>query len=111
MITIDMSEIKEERNYLTDFLKTRIQVSIAVKGESLILDARKEKLLTMSIKAFVKRFLHQRGLSEAYRVIEEREVSSELPNVNIRKSEGLGIKEQNLHHMTHYLISFHIVHN
>jgi hypothetical protein len=69
-----MSEIKEERNYLTDFLKTRIQVSIAVKGESLVLDAEEEKLLTKNVKVFVKRFLHQRGLSEAYRVIEEREV-------------------------------------
>ena len=69
-----MSEIKEERDYLSDFLKSRIRVSIAVKGESLVLDAGEEKLLTKSVKAFVKRFLHQRGLIEAYRVIEEREV-------------------------------------
>ncbi len=69
-----MSEMKEERDYLSDFLESRIRVSIAVKGESLVLDVGEEKLLTKSVKAFVKRFLHQRGLSEAYRVIEEGEV-------------------------------------
>ena len=74
MIAIDLSEIKEERDYLTDFLKSKIRGSVAVRGESLVLDAGEEKLLVKNVKTFVKRFLHQRGLSEAYRVIEEGDV-------------------------------------
>jgi len=40
----------------------------------LVIDSEEEKLSSRDIKAFVKRFLHHRGLSEAYRVIEENEI-------------------------------------
>lgn len=40
----------------------------------MVIDSEEEKLSSRDIKAFVKRFLHHRGLSEAYRVIEENEI-------------------------------------
>lgn len=75
MIIIDFSEIKNEKGNLSDFLKSKIQVSIAVNGDSLVLDAGEEKLPKRSVKILLKKFLHQRGLEEAYRVIQEKEVA------------------------------------
>ena len=74
MITIDVSELESEGSHLSDFLKSRIRVSITFEGSVLVIDSGEEKLSSRDVKAFVKRFLHHRGLSEAYRVVEENEV-------------------------------------
>ena len=74
MIIIEISEINNEKSNLSNFLKSTIQVSIAVKGDSLVLDAGKEKLPTSSVKRLLKKFLHQRGLEDTYRVIKEKEI-------------------------------------
>ena len=74
MITIDVSELESEGSHLSDFLKSRIRASITFEDSVLVVDSEEEKLSSRDIKAFVKRFLHHRGLSEAYRVIEENEI-------------------------------------
>lgn len=75
MITIDLSQIKNEKGSLSDFLKSKIQVIITVKGDSLVLDTGEDKLPIKSVKMLLKKFLHQKGLEETYRVIEEKEVA------------------------------------
>ena len=74
MITVDTSELERERNSLSDFLKSKIKVSITAKGKVLVLDSGEETLSSISIKTLVKRFLHHKGLSEVYRVTEEKRV-------------------------------------
>jgi len=74
LITIDVSELESEGSHLSDFLKSRIRASITFEDSVLVVDSEEEKLSSRDIKAFVKRFLHHRGLSEAYRVIEENEI-------------------------------------
>ena len=72
LISIDTGELGSERNSLSDFLKSKIQASITAKGKVLILDSGEETLSSRNIKTLVKRFLHHKGLSEVYRVTEEK---------------------------------------
>jgi hypothetical protein len=74
MISIEVHEINNEQRALSNFLKSAIQVSVAVKGNALVLDTGQEKLPTRSVKTLVKKFLHQRGLEDTYRVIKEKEI-------------------------------------
>jgi len=74
LITIDVSELENEGSHLSDFLESKIRASITFEGRVLVIDSEEEKLSSRDVKSFVKRFLHHRGLLEAYRVIEENEV-------------------------------------
>lgn len=38
IITIDLNQVRNEKNNLSDFLKSKIQVIITINGDSLILD-------------------------------------------------------------------------
>lgn len=107
MITIDISELKSERDNLSNFLKLKLRASIIVRDRSLVINSE-EVLSSRDVKAFVKRFLHHRGLSEIYRVIEEKKLS-ELLYEKLWENERLRRREQNLHRMTRCLISFQIV--
>jgi hypothetical protein len=74
MTVIELREINNETRPLSNFLKSAIQVSVAVKGNALVLDTGQEKLSTRSVKTLVKKFLHQQGLEDTYRVIKEKEI-------------------------------------
>ncbi|MDQ1280499.1 MAG: hypothetical protein QG670_1762 [Thermoproteota archaeon] len=74
LITIDISELENGRNGLSDFLRSRIHASITIKGKTLFLDLSEEKLSPRDVKTLVKSFLHREGLSEIYKVNEEKEV-------------------------------------
>jgi len=74
LITIDTSELESERNSLSDFLKLKIRASITAKGKVLVLDLGEEMLSSRNIKTLVKRFLYHKGLSQVYRVTEEKGV-------------------------------------
>lgn len=67
-----MSELKNERGRLSDFLKLKLRASIVVKGKILVVGSE-ERLSPKDVKTCVKRFLYHRGLSENYRVIKEHE--------------------------------------
>ena len=99
MITIDASELGSRRSDLADFLKSKTRAQVTSKGGSLILDLGEETASPRGVKMLVKRFLHQRGLSESYRVLEERRVvritklrSKEKPST---KNRGTGASSYN----------------
>lgn len=73
MITIDLSHIKNEKDTLSDFLRSKIWVVITVNGDSLTLDTGKEEPPVRSVKKLLKKFLRQRGLEDRYGVIEKKE--------------------------------------
>ena len=73
MITIDLSQIKNEKGNLSDFLRSKIQVIITVNGDSLVLDTGKEEPSIKSVKILLKKFLRQRGLEDRYGVVEKKE--------------------------------------
>lgn len=73
MITIDLSQIKNEKDNLSEFLKSRIQVTITVSEDSLILETGEEEPPVKSMKTLLKKFLRHRGLEDRYSVIEKKE--------------------------------------
>ena len=74
MITIDVSEMKDERDRLAEFLRTKLSAPVEVKGKTLILKPVSPVSTAGDLKTLVKRFLHQRGLSESCRVTLEGDV-------------------------------------
>jgi hypothetical protein len=91
LITIDISELKSERDDLSEFLKSKLQASIITKDKMLVITSE-ERLSIKNVKEYVKRFFHHRGLSEIYRVIEEKDVIriTERKKVGKRKPEKKG---------------------
>ncbi len=87
-----MSEIKDERVNLFEFLKSKTKASITAKSKELIMEFGEGELSGRNLKTTVKRFLHQRGLSEAYRVTEESNIIriSKRKHMEPRKVENKG---------------------
>jgi len=81
MITIDVSEMKDERDRLAIFLKSEHNLQVEAKGKSLVIQSGARALTSGDMKALVKRFLHRNGMSEDYRVT----VEGELLRVTKRK--------------------------
>ena len=73
MITIDVSELRNECDELSEFLKSKLQASIIIKDTMLVITPE-ETLSIKDAKEYVKRFLHYKGLSEICKVTEEKEV-------------------------------------
>ena len=92
MITIDVSEIKDERFNLFEFLKSKIKASIAIKRKELIIEFGEDDLSHRNLKTIVKRFLHHKGLSEDHRVTEENNIISisKRKHIESRKIEKKG---------------------
>ena len=59
MMMIDVSELENEANNLTDFLKSKIPAAITLEKNMLAIDVGEETLSPEKVKAFVKRFLYQ----------------------------------------------------
>jgi hypothetical protein len=91
LITIDIGELKSERDDLSEFLKSKLRASIITKENILVINSEKV-FSSKDAKTFVKRFLHHKGLSKNYRVIEEKELVriTERKNVGKRKAEKKG---------------------
>ena len=86
MITIDIGELKNERDELSEFFKSKLRASIIAKDKMLVITSE-ETLSAKDVKEHVKRFLHQKGLSEIYRVIEEKEVLRIIERKKVRKQK------------------------
>ena len=83
---IDMGELKSERDGLSEFLKSKFQASIIAEDKMLVITSE-ETLSTKNMKEYIKRFLHYKGLTEIYRVIEEKEVIKITKHKKVRKQK------------------------
>lgn len=92
MLTIDMSDLEKEIHDLSAFIESKTQVSISARGKTLVVDSAKETLSPRDAKTFVKQFLHDKGLSESFRVTEEHGVVriSRRKHLNKRKAQKRG---------------------
>lgn len=72
MISIDLSGLENERNDLLKFLESKTKSSITIKGRLLLFEPGEKTLSPGEIKTLVKRFLHHKGLSDSFRVTEEK---------------------------------------
>jgi len=91
LISVNVGELEGERQSLSAFLKSELQVSVTVKSKVLILDSKEKKVLPREVKTLVKRFLNHKGLSGNYRVTEEHDV------VRIAKHEHRASKPREKH--------------
>ena len=67
LISVDISELENERRSLSIFLKSKIHVPIAVKDKMLVLDSKEKTVTSKDVKTRVKQFLYRKGLSETYK--------------------------------------------
>jgi hypothetical protein len=93
LITIDISELRSELDDLSEFLKIKLQASVITKDNILVINSEKA-LSSKDAKTFIKWFLHHKGLSKNFRVIEEKETIKivERKIMRKRKAEKKGIE-------------------
>ena len=72
MISIDMSDLDHEIENLSAFIELKTVAAGTRKGKTLVVDDSAPSMKDM--RTLIKRFLHQKGLSESYRVTEEKGV-------------------------------------
>ena len=93
MITINVKDLKEESRSLSEYLRSEIPGQMDAKGGNLLLEPKEKVTSTKAVKMLVKRFLHRKGLSEVYRVTEERNVIriTKRKNRQNRSAERKGV--------------------
>ena len=75
MISIDMSDLDHEIENLSAFIELKTVAAGTRKGKTLVVVAEDDSAPSMrDLRTLIKRFLHQKGLSESYRVTEEKGV-------------------------------------
>lgn len=73
LISIDVDELKDEVNALQGFLQDKLSVEVKVEGKIMNLGAEEEKLSRSRVKDYVERFFHRKGLSDAYKVMNDKD--------------------------------------
>ena len=73
LITIDISEFTEELKDLLEFIKKKLAVDVKVEDKNMMLDSGEEHLSRGTVKDYLARFLHRRGLESQYRVRSEKD--------------------------------------
>jgi hypothetical protein len=75
LISIDMSDLDHEIENLSGFIESKTVAATQRKGKKLFVVSDDDSAPSMSdLRTLIKRFLHQKGLSESYRVTEEKGV-------------------------------------
>jgi hypothetical protein len=67
--------MKQEKDDLSTFLPSRLQVILTVRGDVFVLDTGDEKLPLQRVKMLLKKFLHQQNLEAMYKVMGEQEAA------------------------------------
>ena len=74
---IDISELKIEKGDITkklaDFLKEKTSADVDIEGKKLTVRGEGEAAGKKYAKVLIKKFLHQNGLKETYRVIMDKD--------------------------------------
>jgi len=75
LISIDMSDLDHEIENLSAFIELKTVAAGTRKGKTLVVVSEGDSGPSMrDLRTLIKRFLHQKGLSESYRVTEEKGV-------------------------------------
>jgi hypothetical protein len=63
-LRVDLSELENERESLSDFLRAKLKVDIASKGNKVLVDS--ENLPPKELKRLVNKFVYHRNLNHKY---------------------------------------------
>jgi len=77
---VDLRELKDERESLSDFLRVTLKVEVSSDGNNVYVDF--EKLSSEKLKRLVNKFVYRRHLNNKYWVALERSV------IRIKQFEG-----------------------
>lgn len=76
-IKVDASEIKKEKDdvikSLVDFLKDKTSADVTAEGELVTVKGEGDAVTKKYVKVLLKKFLHKQELTEAFRVIMDKE--------------------------------------
>ncbi|MGP3703077.1 MAG: hypothetical protein ACKD6N_04790 [Candidatus Bathyarchaeota archaeon] len=64
MITVDVSEIKNKKDELAEFLQSKLKTSVKINGNVLLIEDSNNAIRIRDVKASLKRYLHHKGFSE-----------------------------------------------
>jgi len=79
-LKVDLRELKDERESLSDFLRVTLKVEVSSDGNNVYVDF--EKLSSEKLKRLVNKFVYRRHLNNKYWVALERSV------IRIKQFEG-----------------------
>ena len=63
-LTVDLSELENERKSLSNFLRSKLKVDVTSKGNKVLVDS--ENLSSKELKRLVNKFLYRRNLMNNY---------------------------------------------
>lgn len=73
MVFIAVGKFKDELSNLQEFLKRKLSVEIFVEDKGIRLVLENERLARGKVKDYVERFFYRRGLSETYKLRNEKD--------------------------------------
>ena len=73
MVSIDISELKDEAKDLQEFLGNKLGVEVKVDGKTMNIDSAEAQPSRGKIKEYVNRFFHRKKLIDTYAVRTEKE--------------------------------------
>ena len=79
-LKVDLGELQDEREHLSSFLRSSLQVDVTSSDDKLLVDS--EKLSSQELKGLVSKFVYHRNLNNMYWVALESGV------VKINKFKG-----------------------
>ena len=71
-LKVDLGELHDERDNLSSFLHSSLEVDVNSKGNELLIDS--EKLSPQELKRTVKKFVYHRNLNNTYWVAQKGDV-------------------------------------
>ena len=90
LITIDMSDLENERDALAEYLRLKLQTSVKINGKVLLVEDSKVSIRTRDVKMYLKEFIYHRKLPEEYRVIVDHPFIRVLNAKTHKKSKPRG---------------------
>jgi hypothetical protein len=91
-LKVDMSELQDEREHLSSFLRSSLKVNVTSTDTKLLIDS--EELSSQELKGLVSKFVYHRNLNNTYWVALEGGV------VKINKFKGVKKHEKRKKHGT-----------
>lgn len=86
MITVDLGDLKGERDALAKYFQLKFQASVEINDKTLLVDDSKVPIRARDVKRYLKRFIHHRKFLEKYRVIVDHSFIK-VSKVRTRKSK------------------------
>ena len=73
MISIDISDLKDEITPLKEFLAKKLSVEVRIEDKIVKVGTAEDTLSRSNVKEYIERFFYRKNLSNLYKVLSEKE--------------------------------------